>query len=86
MKRIANFFYDSKSGKYKPNTHFNAVLANFYYDTNLRMELIKLCEIIELSIKNKFSFILGKKYGWNGYLKFSNWCNRENGKENILKK
>lgn len=50
------------------------------------MELIKLCEIIELSIKNKFSFILGKKYGWNGYLKFSNWCNRENGKENILKK
>lgn len=84
LKRIANFFYDTIENKYKPNTHFNAVLANFYYDTNLRMELLKLCEIIELSIKNKFSFILGKKYGWDGYLKFSNWCDRDIGKNKII--
>lgn len=84
LKRIANFFYDPIEKKYKPNTHFNAVLANFYYDTNLRMELLKLCEIIELSIKNKFSFILGKKYGWDGYLKFSNWCDRSIGKNEII--
>lgn len=84
LKRIAKFFYDTNEKKYKPNTHFNAVLANFYYDMNLRMELLKLCEIIELSIKNKFSFILGKKYGWNGYLKFSNWCNRDINKKELI--
>ena len=57
LKRIANFFYDEKSKKYNEGTHFNAVLANFFHDTNLRMELLKLCEIIEISIKNKLSFI-----------------------------
>lgn len=82
IKEFSMFFMDT-NGKYKKNTYFEAVVQNFYYDKNLRMEFLKCSEKIELSIKNKIAYILGAKYGAFGYLTFGNWCNRKIDKKKI---
>lgn len=84
IKEFSSFFM-KPDGTYKKDTYFEAVIQNFYFDKNLRMEFLKCSEKIELSIKNKIAYILGAKYGAFGYLKFSNWCDRKIPKENILK-
>ena len=84
IKEFSSFFMNP-DGTYKKDTYFEAVIQNFYFDKNLRMEFLKCSEKIELSIKNKIVYTLGAKYGAFGYLKFSNWCNRKISKENILK-
>ena len=84
IKEFSTFFMNS-DGTYKKDTYFEAVIQNFYFDKNLRMEFLKCSEKIELSIKNKIAYILGAKYGAFGYLKFSNWCDRKIPKDNILK-
>lgn len=75
IKEFSAFFMNS-DGTYKDNTYFEAVVNNFYFDKNLRLALLKCTEKIELSIKNKIAYQLGAKYGWNGYLDFSSWCDR----------
>ena len=82
IKEFSEFFMD-QNGKYKKKTYFEAVIQNFYFDKNLRMEFFKCSEKIELSVKNKITYILGAKYGAFGYLKFSNWCDRSIPKEKI---
>lgn len=82
IKEFSTFF-ENKDGTYKKNTYFEAVIQNFYFDKNLRMEFLKCSEKIELSIKNKITYILGAKYGAFGYLKFSNWCDRTIPKEKV---
>ena len=84
IKEFSSFFMNP-DGTYKKDTYFEAVIQNFYFDKNLRMEFLKCSEKIELSIKNKIVYTLGAKYGAFGYLKFSNWCDRKISKENILK-
>ena len=84
IKEFFSFFMNP-DGTYKKDTYFEAVIQNFYFDKNLRMEFLKCSEKIELSIKNKIVYTLGAKYGAFGYLKFSNWCDRKISKENILK-
>lgn len=84
IKEFSSFFMNP-NGTYKKDTYFEAVIQNFYFDKNLRMEFLKCSEKIELSIKNKIVYTLGAKYGAFGYLKFSNWCDRKISKENILK-
>lgn len=76
-------FFANPDGTYKKDTYFEAVIQNFYFDKNLRMEFLKCSEKIELSIKNKIAYILGAKYGAFGYLKFSNWCDRNIPREKI---
>ena len=71
------------NGNYKQNTSFEAVIQNFYFDKNLRMEFLKCSEKIELSIKNKIAYLLGVKYGAFGYLNFSSWCDRSRPKQEI---
>lgn len=83
IKEFSLFFMTPK-GTYKKNTYFEAVVQNFYFDKNLRMEFLKCSEKIELSIKNKVAYILGAKYGAFGYLRFSNWCDRSIPKEKVL--
>jgi len=58
IKQFSTFFMDN-SGNYKQNTSFEAVIQNFYFDKNLRMEFLKCSEKIELSIKNKIAYLLG---------------------------
>ncbi len=82
IKQFSMFFMDS-NGTYKTNTSFEAVVQNFYFDKNLRMEFLKCSEKIELSIKNKIAYLLGAKYGVFGYLKFSSWCNRSIPKNEV---
>ena len=84
IKEFSSFFMNP-DGTYKKDTYFEAVIQNFYFDKNLRMEFLKCSEKIELSIKNKIVYTLGAKYGAFGYLKFSNWCDRKISKEEILK-
>lgn len=84
IKEFSLFFMNS-DGTYKKDTYFEAVVQNFYYDKNLRMEFLKCSEKIELSIKNKIIYTLGAKYGAFGYLRFSNWCDRTISKERVEK-
>lgn len=83
IKEFSAFFMNS-DGTYKPNTYFEAVVKNFYFDKNLRLALLKCTEKIELSIKNKIAYQLGAKYGWRGYLNFSSWCDRINNSRNYI--
>lgn len=76
-------FFANPDGTYKKNTYFEAVIQNFYFDKNLRMEFLKCSEKIELSVKNKITYILGAKYGPFGYLKFSSWCDRSIPREKV---
>lgn len=55
---------------------FSQVLTRYYQDKNLRINLLHAIEKIEVSLKTKVSYILGKHYGAFGYLNFSNWVNR----------
>ena len=82
IKQFSSFFMDN-NGNYKENTSFEAVIQNFYFDKNLRMEFLKCSEKIELSIKNKIAYLLGAKYGAFGYLKFSSWCDRTIDKNKV---
>ena len=56
---------------------FSDVLKRYYQDKNLRIFLLHAIEKIEISLKNKIAYVLGKQHGPFGYLKFANWCNRE---------
>ena len=40
IKQFSSFFMDN-NGNYKENTSFEAVIQNFYFDKNLRMEFLK---------------------------------------------
>ncbi len=82
IKQFSLFFMDD-NGIYKPNTSFEAVVQNFYFDKNLRMEFLKCSEKIELSIKNKIAYLLGAKYGAFGYLNFHSWCDRNISKDKV---
>ncbi|MDR1835967.1 MAG: Abi family protein [Fusobacteriaceae bacterium] len=75
IKEFSLFFMNAE-GRYNPGTSFEAVIQNFYYDKNLRMEFLSMAEKIELSMKNKFAYLMGKKYGSFGYLNFNKWCDR----------
>ena len=85
IKQFSMFFMDN-NGTYKTNTSFEAVVQNFYFDKNLRMEFLKCSEKIELSVKNKIAYLLGAKYGAFGYLKFSSWCDRSIPKNEVQEK
>jgi abortive infection bacteriophage resistance protein len=75
IKEFSMFFMTGN--RYNPGTSFEAVIQNFYFDKTLRFELLSMSEKIELSIKNKFSYLMGGKYGPFGYLKFHNWIDRK---------
>ncbi|BDD37951.1 Abi family protein [Streptococcus ruminantium] len=65
---------------------FKQVLTRYYQDKNLRINLLHAIEKIEVSLKTKVSYILGKNYGAFGYLNFSNWTNRTKFKKFEIEK
>lgn len=77
IKEFTLSFYDKEKEMYTKNISFDEILTKFYENKNLRMDLLRLTEKIELSLKTKISYILGEKLGALGYLKFNNWCNKE---------
>lgn len=61
-----------------PGVTFEQVLTRYYQDKNLRTYLLHAIEEIEVSVKARLSYVLGKdSYGPFGYLEFKNWCNRD---------
>ena len=60
------------------NTKFELVISRYYQDKNLRLNLLHAIEDIEVAIKTKIAYVLGRGgLGSYGYLDFSKWCNRE---------
>lgn len=59
-------------------TKFEIVISRYYQDKNLRLNLLHAIEDIEVAIKTKIAYVLGKNgLGSYGYLDFSKWCNKE---------
>lgn len=59
------------------NISFEGIILRFYTDKNLRMYFLDAVEKVEISLKTKIGYILGKEFKSLGYLKFNNWCNKE---------
>lgn len=60
------------------NTKFEIVISRYYQDKNLRLHLLHAIEDIEVALKTRVAYILGKNgLGSYGYLDFSKWCNKE---------
>ena len=73
-------------GNYKRGTTFEEVIKNFYQDKNIRIYFLEVIEKIELSVKTKFAYLMGKKYNAFGYLNFNNWCDRNISRQEILRR
>lgn len=56
---------------------FSEVLKRYYQDKNLRLNLLHAIEQIEVAVKTRLAYILGKYYGPYGYLNFYLWANRQ---------
>ncbi len=66
-----------KNGRYVQNITFDEVLTRFYENKNFRINLLRLTEKVEISLKTKFSYLLGEKFGAYGYLDFFNWVDKK---------
>lgn len=73
---FANICEKTNTIKYE-NISFEGIVLRFYTDKNLRMYLLDAMEKVEVSLKTKIGYVLGKTTGEIGYLKFNNWCNKE---------
>lgn len=59
------------------NTKFQVVVSRYYQDKNLRLMLLHAIEDIEVAIKTKLAYVLGKPgLGSYGYLSFNLWCDK----------
>lgn len=67
--------------KYIENFSFDDMLTRFYENKNLRLNLLRLTEKVELSLKTKIAYILGRKTGAYGYLDFNLWIDKTRYKE-----
>lgn len=65
-----------KNSKYISNITFDEILTRFYENKNLRINLLRLTEKVEISLKTKFSYLLGEEFGAYGYLNFYNWVDK----------
>lgn len=57
--------------------YFSEILKRYYQDKNLRLNLLHAIEQIEVALKTRLAYLLGKYYGPYGYLDFYRWANRE---------
>lgn len=59
------------------NLTMEQLVARYFQDKNLRVNVLHAIEAIEVKLQNQVAYLLGAKYEAFGYLTFSNWCNRE---------
>ncbi|WP_220673116.1 Abi family protein [Weissella viridescens] len=71
LKEYAQPFFED--GNYN-NLSFKKVVKRYYYDKNLRIDLLHIIELIELSFKNQIAEVLGANHGKFGYLDFVSWA------------
>ena len=48
-----------------------------YLQDSIRINLLRLTEKVEISLKTKFSYLLGEKFGAYEYLNFYNWVDKQ---------
>lgn len=65
-----------KNGQYVQGITFDEILTRFYENKNLRINLLRLTEKVEISLKTKFSYLIGEKFGAYGYLDFYKWVDK----------
>ena len=65
-----------KNGQYIQDITFDEILTRFYENKNLRINLLRLTEKVEISLKTKFSYLIGEKFGAYGYLDFYKWVDK----------
>jgi len=70
------FEIEERDGKIYNGLEFSKVIARYYRDKNLRMDLLHAIEQIEVAVKTHLAYVLGTNYGTFGYLKVSNWIDR----------
>ncbi|KMY78944.1 Abi family protein [Leuconostoc mesenteroides] len=70
------FEISEQNGKIYDGLEFSKVLARYYRDKNLRMDLLHAIEQIEVAVKTHLAYIMGTRYGTFGYLNISNWIDR----------
>lgn len=56
-----------KNDKFYDNVHFSDVMQIYYFDMELRAEIMYLLESIEVSMRTYIGYFHGKKYGALGY-------------------
>ena len=66
------------------NLSFSDIVKRYYQDKRLRQATLHAIEDIEATLNTRIAYLLGKKYGATGYLKFSNWC-QLNSKNTFIK-
>ena len=65
---------------------FEIIISRYYQDKNLRLNLLHAIEDIEVAIKTKIAYVLGKdELGSYSYLDFPKWCNKEEYCKHYLK-
>lgn len=80
------FNKDSNVSIHFENLSFKNLLTRYYQDKNLRIEILHAIESIEVKLRTVFAYTLGNRFGAFGYLKFSNWCDRNKSKFEIEKR
>ena len=63
--RLSGYWYAYRlpNNKFKPNTNFSEIINLYKFDKELRLLLLDAIEQIEVSIRTKLAYHLGKKYG-----------------------
>ncbi|EHL20281.1 hypothetical protein HMPREF9628_00126 [Peptoanaerobacter stomatis] len=79
LKELAYPFYErDENGVYLyKNIDFEEIIKRYYQDKHIRLSILECTEKIEVAFKTRFCYLLGKKYGAYGYLKFNNWFDKE---------
>ncbi len=71
---------------YYTNTSFEGIIKRFYTDKNLRMYLLDAIEKVEISVKTRVGYTLGKHLGSDGYAMFNYWCNKNKYDKSYINK
>lgn len=70
--------YDRTNNEFSYNgISFSEVIKRYYQDKNLRLNMLHAIEQIEVAVKSRLAYILGKYHGPYGYLDFYHWANKE---------
>lgn len=58
---------------FRPGTDFQDVLSLYIFDRKLRLLVLEAIERVEVSVRARFAYVLGNRYGSHGYLDPTNF-------------
>lgn len=75
--KLSGYFkFFEKEDNFFHKTHIQEIIDLYYFDRELRNYLMKLIEKIEISLKTKIAYTIGKNYGAFGHINLSNFRDR----------